>query len=406
MLPDTFALDFRMRSLVRCAEKKNKVALKKIIGLAITANLILAACSQRIESVDDKIARLKLETLPVVVDPVSNIPSNAKEILGKYLFYDPILSGEKDIACVSCHLPKRGYADGIDLSIGVGGRGQGPDRVDYTNGQVPLLGRNSQSIVNAAYNGLISSQQKYDPLLASMFWDGRKRSLESQCVGPPTTFNIMRGTAYPAAATYDSIIARLKNIPEYQQLFIEAFGQNSIITDNIAKAIAAFERTIISNNSAYDRYVLGDKTALTGAQKLGLQLFYGKANCATCHSGPMFSDYNYYNLGIAYNPKRLDPDKGLNNNFLFRTPSLRNVALTAPYMHNGMLPTLESVLGHYVLAKSGNPDIASIDAKIRPLDLNGEEIDAIIQFMNALTDDSYDKQFLARVPSGLTPGGN
>jgi cytochrome c peroxidase len=120
----------------------------------------------------------------------------------------------------------------------------------------------------------------------------------------------------------------------------------------------------------------------------------------------MFSDYNYYNLGIAYNPKVTNLDKGVNNKFLFRTPSLRNVTLTAPYMHNGMFPTLEAVLGHYVNGKSENPDIATVDAKIQPLDLSSNEIEAIIEFMNALTDDSYDQQMLTRVPSGLKPAGN
>jgi cytochrome c peroxidase len=384
-----------------------KAILKVVATLVAAASLVLASCRQHVGSVDDKIASLKIETLPGVVNPDNNSTSATKQLLGKILFYDPILSGEKDIACVTCHLPDSGYADGIDLSIGVGGRGQGPDRVDYSNGRVPLLGRNSQSIVNTAYNGLISSQQNYDPLLAAMFWDGRKKSLESQCVGPPATFNIMRGNRYSAAATYDSIIVRLKSIPEYQQLFDDAFGTpNSITTDNITKAIAAFERTIVSNDSPYDRYVKGEKAALSNTQKLGLQLFYGKANCATCHSGPMFSDYNYYNLGIAYNPKRIDPDKGFDNKFLFRTPSLRNVALTSPYMHNGILPTLESVVAHYVRGKSDNPDIASVDAKIQSLDLNSEEINAIVEFMGALTDESYDKLAPVRVPSGLKPGGN
>lgn len=387
-------------------KRKFKVALKKIIVPIVLVSWILTNCSQHVESVDDKMSSLKLETLPQVAHPVGNEGTEVKEILGKYLFYDPILSGEKDIACVTCHLPRLGYADGLDLSIGVGGRGQGPERRDYTNGQVPLLGRNSQSIVNTAFNGMVSMQQNYDPLLASMFWDGRKKSLESQCLGPPTTFNIMRGNGYAQEVTYDSIIARLKNIPEYVQLFADAFGPNSVTTENITKAIAAFERTLVSSDSPYDRYVKGDKNALSGPQKLGLQLFYGKANCATCHSGPMFSDYNYYNIGIAYNPKRTDPDKGVDNKFLFRTPSLRNVTLTAPYMHNGVLPTLEAVIAHYVGGQSDNPAITEVDAKIRPLDLNREEIDAILEFMNSLTDDSYDQQLLTRVPSGLKPGGN
>ncbi len=374
----------------------------RFIGISIA----VAACLERIESIDDQLATLKLETLPAVVHPSDNRLSETKAILGRFLFNDPILSGEKDIACVTCHLPASGYADDLDLSIGVGGTGRGVNRVANSSRQIPRLGRNSPTIVNSAYNGLIAAEQNYDPLRAPMFWDGRKKGLESQCVGPPTVFNIMRGNGYAAAETYDSIIARLKKIPEYEVLFTQAFGPNAITKDNIGKAIAAFERTITSTNSAYDRYVKGDHAALTDDQKLGLQLFYGKANCAACHSGPMFSDYNYYNLGIPDNDKLPDPDKGAGNKFLFRTPTLRNVSLTAPYMHNGVLPTLTDVVNFYSAARPANPGSGEISAKVQPLDLHENEIAAIVAFLHALTDDSYDKEIAERVPSGLKPGGN
>jgi cytochrome c peroxidase len=366
----------------------------------------LVGCREQVLSIDDQIASLPLETLPEVIHPANNPPSEPKRILGQYLFNDPIMSGEKDVACVTCHLPNAGYADGLDLSIGVRGVGQGPNRINNSNGLIPLLSRNSPTIVNVAYNGLISRTQNYDPLLAPMFWDGRRKSLETQCVGPPTVFNIMRGDGYAALATYDSIIARLKHIPEYVSLFSDAFGPNSITKENIVKAIAAFERTIISKNSPYDLYVRGDNSALSEIQKAGLQLFYGKGNCATCHSGPMFSDYNYYNLGIAYNEKNPTPDKGVGSKFLFRTPTLRNVSLTAPYMHNGVLLTLADVLNHYNLGTSANDESGTIEAKVQALELNEDEIGAIISFLDGLTDDSYDKEILTRVPSGLNPGGN
>ena len=369
--------------------------------------LVFATCREQVVSIDEQIASLQLETLPDVIHPSNNLPSPAKRELGKMLFYDPILSGEKDIACATCHLPNHGYADGIDLSIGVGGVGQGTNRIDNSNGRVPILSRNSPTIVNTAFNGIISSRQNYDPLLAPMFWDGRKKSLESQCSGPPTTFNIMRGDGYSAALKYDSILIRLQHIPEYQLMFTAAFNMPSSITkENITKAIASFERTIISTNSCYDRYVKGDRSALTDNQKVGLHLFYTKANCSNCHSGPTFSDYNYYNLGIPYNPRSPTIDKGVGNQFLFRTPSLRNIALTAPYMHNGIFQTLEDVMDHYVQASSNNPAINSIDSKVQKLNLSREEISAIIEFLNALTDDGYDQEIPDHVPSGLKPGGN
>lgn len=369
--------------------------------------VLIGACESQVDSTDDRIALLKLESLPNVVDPTDNNPSRAKQILGKILFFDPILSGERDIACATCHIPTRGYADGIDLSIGVGGRGLGENRSDFSAGRIPIIGRNAPTIINTAFNGLVSSHELYHPLVAPMFWDGRKKSLEDQATGPTTSFNEMRGDGYSASVAYDSIIARLKKISQYRVLFTDAFGSPDSITEsNISKAIAAFERTILSVNSPYDRFVNGDRSALTQQQKEGLLLFYGKANCATCHSGPMLSDYNYYNIGIPYNPKRTDPDKGTDNKFLFRTPSLRNVGLTAPYMHSGMFPTLESVVRHYAKAQSRNPDIASIDPKVQPLDLTQNEVNAIIDFLNSLSDTSYDQEFLTSVPSGLKPAGN
>jgi cytochrome c peroxidase len=379
----------------------------KTFRLYALAFAVLMGCESQVVSTDDRIAQLKLETLPAVVDPVNNQHSEAKAILGKALFFDPILSGEKDIACATCHSPSHGYADGIDLSIGVGGRGLAENRVDFSGGRIPIIGRNSPTIINTGFNGLIAFTEVYNPLTAPMFWDGRKKSLEEQSTGPITSFNEMRGDGYAAAVAYDSIIARLKKIDEYKSLFAVAFGSpDSIDEKTIGKAIAAFERTILSNSSPYDQFIKGDKSALTQRQKNGLLLFYGKANCAGCHSGPMLSDYNYYNLGIPYNPKRAETDKGVDNKFLFRTPSLRNVTLTAPYMHNGMFPTLESVIKHYARAQSQNPDISSVDPKVQPLHLTQDEVEEIVDFLNSLTDDGYDQEMLARVPSGLLPGGN
>ena len=379
----------------------------KTAGSILCCLMLLTACSEHFESADDQLELLDLETLPEVVHPDNNPTSDTKVKLGKYLFYDPILSGEKDVACVTCHHPKHGYSDGIDLPIGVGGKGLSTQRIDLSGGRIPVVGRNAPTVINAAFNGLLSSHQQYNPLLAPMFWDGRRKSLEYQSLGPPTSFNEMRGDGYTEALTYDSITARLKNIREYDSLFTVAFGApGSITEENIGKAIAAFERTIVSSNSPYDQYVKGNHAALDAQQKLGLKLFFGKANCATCHSGPMFSDYNYYSLGIENNNKLSEMDKGLNNAFLFRTPTLRNVTLTAPYMHNGKHATLEEVMDYYNHGETENSAIPNIDPKLRALSLDKNEIDAIIAFMKGLTDDSFDRTELDRVPSGLKPGGN
>ena len=375
---------------------------------ALLCGLFFAGCLENEENGDDRINLLKPETLPEVIDPADNPSSPSKIKLGKLLFFDPILSGERDVACATCHHPNHGYGDGLDLPIGVGGKGLSTNRIAGTDGRIPIVGRNAPTVINAAYNGLLSYHQQYNASKAPMFWDGRRTSLESQSLGPPTSFNEMRGDAYPEALTYDSIVARLKNIPEYVSLFSEAFGGgiSSITEQNLGKAIASFERTIVSKNSPYDQYVRGNTMALNDKQKEGLLLFFNKANCSTCHSGPMFSDFSYYNLGIAENTKRDSPDKGQFNKFNFRTPTLRNVALTAPYMHNGTHETLEDVLDYYNEGKTENPEIGHINFKIKPLELSKDEVGSIIAFLTSLTDESYDKEVPARVPSGLKPGGN
>ena len=368
---------------------------------------LLSACHSQYETVDDQVVLLNLESLPPVTDPVNNISNPEKVALGKMLFWDPVLSGEKDVACVSCHHPRFGYGDGLDLSIGVGGDGLANERTEGAQERIPRVGRNAPTVINTAYNGLLSYHQLYDPQTAPTFWDGRRKSLEFQSLGPPTSYNEMRGNGYEEALTFDSLVNRLQAIPEYVDMFQAAFGGdiNSVNEQNIGKAIAAFERTIISTNSPYDQFVSGNKNALTDDQKNGLLLFFTKGNCATCHSGPMFSDYNYYNLGIMDNEK-VGADTGLDHKRKFRTPTLRNITLTAPYMHNGVHQTLEEVMIYYNNGVSENNEVVNIENKIKPLGLSQKEISDIILFMEALTDDSFDKSEPVSVPSGLKPGGD
>lgn len=372
----------------------------------ITIGFLAISCRYDRDTVDESIEKLKLQTLPEVVHPADNPSSSEKILLGKMLFFDPILSGEKDVACATCHHPDFGYTDNRDLPIGVRGLNIGPDRYEGASG-IPVVGRNAPTVLNAAYNGMHDQHQSYDPLRAPMFWDSRRSSLEFQALGPPTSFNEMRGSGYDESLTFDSITERLKNIPQYVTLFDNAFGggANSITEENLGKAIACFERTIVAKNSPYDQYVQGNKSALTDQQKKGLKLFFGKASCGTCHSGPMFSDYNFYNLGIENNSKR-NTDTGLDKTFKFRTPTLRNLTVTAPYMHNGTHATLRDVMDYYNNGVSKNPEANTIDVKIFPLKLTNTEVDDVISFLEALTDTDYDKSIPVTVPSGLTPGGN
>ena len=193
----------------------------------------------------------------------------------------------------------------------------------------------------------------------------------------------------------------------------------------LAEAIAAFERTLVTRSSPFDRFLAGDEDALTVQQRRGLDEFNG-ADCSDCHRGPMLSDFNMHAEGVAENPLLSEPDAG-DGRFRFRTPSLRNVAVTAPYMHNGMLGSLEEVLAFYDRGRSENPDVSNRrrrrgdddrrdDAPATPGRLSGrfrgvddmtdQQMEDIIAFLEALTDPGFDRTIPARVPSGLTPGGN
>lgn len=342
--------------------------------------------------------------------PADNPTSTAKVTLGKMLFYDPILSGKKDVACATCHHPSTGYSDGLDLSIGVNATGFGSNRHFLTSNTIAFVKRNSQTILNTGFNGM-NTAGVYNPSTAPMFWDNRTQSLENQSLGPIATLEEMRGNTYSEAIALDSVVARLRNITEYRTLFQAAFGNTPqpVTTVNLGKAIASFERTLITNNSPYDRFQRGDRTALTAQQVQGMQSFRD-AGCATCHSGDMFSDYQLHVLSVPDNAKNATSDAGANNTYAFRTASLRNLQFTAPFMHSGVFQDLNQVLGFYGRIAGGNSqnpnvNIRQVDPLIRQVRIGGRQQE-IIAFINALSDNSFDKTVPTRVPSNLNPGGN
>ena len=249
-----------------------------------------------------------------------------------------------------------------------------------------------------------------------MFWDNRLRSLELQSLEPLKAMEEMRGTAYPEDAAIDTVVARLQAIPEYVSLFEEAFGPGPIQAEQLASAIAAFERSLIAMDSPLDRFRAGDTDALTEQQRRGREAF-DDVGCDSCHEGTMFSDFGLRAEGVREHPSLAEPDEG-DGRFRFRTPSLRNVALTAPYMHNGVLETLEDVLRFYDERRSQNPNVANergrrgdrdtprVDGRFRRVDdMSESEMKDIIAFLEALTDEDFDKVIPARVPSGLPVGG-
>ena len=346
----------------------------------------------------------------IVEEPKDNI-SNAEKIrLGKLLFYDPILSGNKDVACVTCHHPNFGYAEPLDISIGVNGVGLGLKRKFKNPDSVNFVKRNANTILNTAYNG-ITIKGEYHAKNAPMFWDLREKGLEAQALIPIQTLEEMRGTIIGEDEILDVIIARLQSTPEYVELFEKAFlSENTINKENLAKAIAAFERSLITPNSRFDKYVQGDENALSLAEKDGFNLFK-KAKCNSCHSGPMFSDYKMHILSVDDNTKLEFLDTGIDSTYAFRTPSLRNLRYTAPYMHNGSLQDLQAVLEFYEDISNGNSKnvnvpVKNIDSLARQIQIKVMDMSFIISFLNSLNSEDFDKEIPESVPSGLTVGGD
>lgn len=285
--------------------------------------------------------------------PEDNPMSDEKISLGNLLYFDPRLSKDRTISCASCHNPFHGFADPAPASKGVGGK---------------LGGRNSPTVINR----LFSSEQ---------FWDGRAESLEAQAHGP------LVNPVEMAMPSHKEVVARVRQIKGYAPLFQKAFGDATIDMPRIAKAIAAYERTVVSGNSPFDRYQAGDRDAMSASAVRGMELFNGKARCVACHAGFNFTDENYRNIGVGmdrakpdlgrYEVTKKESDKGK-----FKTPTLRNVAQTAPYMHDGSEATLMAVVEFYDRGGVPNPNL---DPDIKKLGLTAAEKQDLVSFLEALT---------------------
>jgi len=361
--------------------------------------IFIASCA--LEPVEINSENLFGQLPDVVNHPIDNPPSLDKNLLGRKLFWDPILSGNKDIACVSCHHPKNAYAEKLDLSLGVGGQGLSSNRINGT-----LIKRNAQSILNTAFNG-IDTQGMMNPHQAPMFWDNRTMSLEEQSIQPILSAEEMRGTLIAETDILDTIMQRLNAIPEYVSLFKKVFGNEGINMSNLAKALSSFERSLIANSSRFDKYAGGDESALSSLELRGM-INFAEVGCANCHNGPMFSDFELHVLTVPESNKLEKVDKG-DGNFAFRTPSLRNLTQTAPYMHNGVFSSLEEVMDFYddVDDESQNIHVSSDrkDEKLSQLNIPDDKVESIIAFLHALNDEDFDKEILEEVPSKLKAGG-
>lgn len=312
-------------------------------------------------------------------------PLTADKIeLGRLLFFDPILSADNASSCATCHHPDLGFSDNRKFSMGFGGQGLGQRRTGGIE-----LPRNTPSVWNAAYNVL-------------QFWDGRAVDLEEQAEGP---------IQHPKEMGQDpeELVKELSAIPEYVSWFDKAFGEGEITLEKVTYAIGAFERTVISQNARYDQFAAGDKDALTAAERRGLNLFRSlKTRCFECHNLPTFANPDFKVIGVPEEDGRdLDLGRaeivGAGYEGAFKVPTLRNVALTAPYMHNGTFETLAEVIDFYA-AGGGTTlgmDMLEIDDKIRPFSLSPRERDDLVAFLHALTDESNKPAFPEQVPSGL-----
>jgi cytochrome c peroxidase len=292
--------------------------------------------------------------LPAVPMPKDNASTPARVELGKALFFDPRLSGNGAASCASCHNPSLGWSDGLKTAIGMGG---------------VVLARATPTIVNTAFN-------------TQFMWDGRKKSLEDQALGPMKAADEMN-------SDFPAVIARLRGLPGYVALFDRAYPGEPIGEETIAKALAAYERTIVSRDSPFDRWLAGDRKAITPQQYRGFRVFADPArgNCAACHSGPNFTDNGFHNIGIRSAGGKADPGrfairpvaamKGA-----FKTPTLRDIALTGPYFRDGSAATLREVVDHYA---RGGDDRSNISGDVRQLDLSEQDRNDLVAFMRALT---------------------
>ncbi len=290
--------------------------------------------------------------------------------LGRMLFFDPALSEDNDLSCAQCHHPDFGFADGQRIAVGAGGAGAGPERT----GGVTLT-RSTPSIWNVGFSQIL-------------FWDGRETSLERQALTPLTRPDEM-GVTDTAAMS-----AEIASFPGYIALFEAAYGDGKVSEVRVLAALAAFERTLVSDDSPFDRYAAGDLSAITPAQRRGLNLFRSAAlRCFECHQAPTFGSDTLRVVGV---PSMLD-DPGA----AFRVPSLRNVALTAPYMHNGAFDTLEEVIQFYDDGGGNAFDVPNVDPFVLGFDLTEQEKADLVAFLFALTDESGLPALPDSVPSGL-----
>jgi cytochrome c peroxidase len=348
-------------------EHMNRFLCATVGGLAVTLGVLIMAvsidgASKEAGSVGAArhLATRDYRRPANVLYPEDNAFSPAREQLGRMLFFDPRLSGSKWISCATCHNPALAWGDGLPRAIGHG---------------MQQLGRRTPTILNLAW-------------APALFWDGRAESLEEQALGPVAAAGEMN-------LDLDAMVARLKAIDGYAPHFAKAYPGEEISAPLVAKAIATFERGVVSAPAPFDRWVDGDDRAISTPAKRGFALFNDKARCSQCHSGWRFTDDSFRDIGVDTN----DHGRGVVTPFIkethyaFKTPTLRNVARRAPYLHNGSAATLEDVIELY--DRGGIVRRPSLSPEITPLKLTPQEKQDLVAFMLTLTSEDAE----VRVPA-------
>jgi len=274
--------------------------------------------------------------------------------LGKMLFFDPRLSGAKNMTCATCHNPSFGFEAPVETPVGAANT---------------RLGRQAPTVLNAAW-------------VSPNFWDGRAKSLEEQASGPMTAPVEMNGKL-------DVIVADLKSIPDYTAWFEQIFPGKGVTSENLMIAIATYERTVVSSWSPFDRWVDGDEKAVSADVKRGFDIFTGKAGCSACHSGWNFTDNQFHDIGlpdddIGRGAFEKDNPKAM---FAFKTPGLRNTLYRGPYMHDGSMKTMAEVIVHYESGGLGRPSQSDL---MFPYSLTEDERKDLIAFLGSLTAEKQD----------------
>ncbi len=318
---------------------------KNVLSITVTSLCLLFLASTDVQANSLKQSYQRPDSIPF---PSDNPYSAEKAALGKMLFFEPRLSKNRNMTCATCHNPSFGWEDATPTSIGA---------------QNSNLGRHSPTIINAAWG-------------KSYFWDGRAATLEEQAAGPIES-NVEMNLPMHIA------VDRLKQVPSYQTWFKRVFGSSGITDENIKKAIATFERTVVSGQAPFDSWIEGDESAISESAKRGFELFNGKAQCADCHSGWNFTDHEFHDIGLSTEDKGLGARTGdPKQDFAFKTPSLRNISQRAPYMHNGEMNDLRSVIVHYI---GGGIPRPTRSALMQPIPLSGQDVADLEAFLMSLT---------------------